>query len=110
MTTKEGKKRHRLCNEDCNHCDVIFNEQLAVLLNVLALKFGEEVWHITNRVCANMTCCPICRIDDFCHDVIYDSGDNGILAIDRIRESESCKVAEMAKKIFKEFNSKRASR
>lgn len=93
-----------LCNENCNDCDAIHNEQLAVLLNVLALKFGDEVWHITNHVCPNMTCCPICHIDDFCHEVIYDSGDYGILAIDRIRESESCKVAEMAKKIFKEFD------
>ena len=101
------QKSERLCDHDCNNCGVIENEQLAVLLNVLALKFGDEVWHITNHVCPNMTCCPICHIDDFCHDVIYDSGDYGILAIDRIRESESCKVAEMAKKIFKAFNTKK---
>ena len=99
-------KRERLCDEHCNDCDAIFNEQLAVLLNVLALKFGDEVWHITNRVCPNMTCCPICHIDDFCHDVIYDSGEGGILSIDRIRESDSCEVVEMAKEIFKEFNKK----
>ena len=99
-----SNKRERLCDEHCNDCDAIVNEQLAVLLNVLALKFGDEVWHITKRVCPNMTCCPICRIDDFCHDVIYDSGDRGILAIDRIRKSDSCEVAEMAKEIFKEFN------
>lgn len=102
-----SKKRERLCDEHCKDCDAIFNEQLAVLLNVLALKFGDEVWHITNRVCPNMTCCPICHIDDFCHDVIYDSGDYGILAIDRIRKSDSCEVAEMAKEIFKEFNTKK---
>ena len=100
------KVRKRLCNQDCSNCSIIENQQLAVLLNVLALKFGEEVWHITNRVSANMTCCPICGIDDFCHDVIYDSGDGGILANDRIRESDSCEVAEMAKEIFKEFNNK----
>lgn len=99
----KGNKRH-LCNQDCNNCEAIENKQLAVLLNVLALKFGDEVWHITNHVCPNMTCCPICHIDDFCHDVIYDSGDGGILSIDRIRESDSCEVAEMAKEIFKEFN------
>lgn len=57
-----------LCDRNCNDCAVVENQQLAVLLNVLALRFGEEVWHITNTVCPNMTCCPICRIDDFCHD------------------------------------------
>lgn len=99
-----SKKRERLCNEHCNDCDAIFNEQLAVLLNVLALKFGEEVWHITNRVCANMTCCPICRIDDFCHDCAYE---NRIAAIDEIEDgNEACDIARMAKKIFKEINKK----
>lgn len=101
-----SKKREYLCDENCNDCDAIFNEQLAVLLNVLALKFGDEVWHITNHVCPNMTCCPICHIDDFCHDVTDDVGDFGIAAIDEIRNSHSCEVAEMAKKIFKEFNTK----
>lgn len=102
----KGQKRY-LCNQDCNNCEAIENKQLSVLLNVLALKFGEEVWHITNRVCPNMTCCPICRIDDFCHDVTDDIGDSGITAIDEIRNSHSCEVAEMAKKIFKEFNTKK---
>ena len=101
----KDNKRH-LCNQDCNNCEAIKNKQLSVLLNVLALKFGDEVWHIINRVCPNMTCCPICRIDDFCHDVIFDSGDGGILAIDYIRESDSCEVAEMAKEIFKDFDKK----
>ena len=99
-----SKKRECLCDENCNDCDAIFNEQLAVLLNVLALKFGDEVWHITNHVCPNMTCCPICHIDDFCHDVVDDVGDSGIASIDEIRNSHSCEVAEMAKEIFKEFN------
>ena len=104
---RQKSSRKYLCNQDCNNCEVVENPQLAVLLNVLALKFGEEVWHITNRVCANMTCCPICRIDDFCHDVTDDVGDSGIAAIDEIRNSHSCEVAEMAKKIFKEFNTKK---
>ena len=84
-----------------------------MLLNVLALKFGEEVWHITNRVCANMTCCPICHIDDFCHDVeSKDSpGDGAILAINEIGDRDAtCEVAEMAKEIFKEFNTKKETK
>lgn len=106
---REDEVKKRLCNQDCNNCEVIENEQLAVLLNVLALKFGEEVWHITNRVCANMTCCPICRIDDFCHDVeSKDSpGDVAVLAINEIGYKDAtCEVAEMAKEIFEEFNKK----
>ena len=98
-----AKVRKQLCNQDCNNCEAIENKQLAVLLNVLALKFGEEVWHITNRVCPNMTCCPICHIDDFCH--YCADAKSGIAAIDEIGEdNESCEVAEMAKQIFKEFN------
>ena len=97
----EGRKR--LCNQDCSNCSIVENQQLAVLLNVLALKFGEEVWNITNRVCANMTCCPICGTDDFCHACA--DAKSGIAAIDEIGEdNESCEVAEMAKEIFKEFN------
>ena len=101
-----AKERKRLCNQECSNCEVVENKQLAVLLNVLALKFGEEVWHITNRVCANMTYCTICRIDDFCHDISDVFGDSGIAAIDEIRDSHSCEVVEMAKEIFKEFNKK----
>ena len=41
-----SNKCARLCDEHCNDCDATFNKQLAVLLNVLALKFGEEVWHL----------------------------------------------------------------
>lgn len=103
--TKNNDSKY-LCDRDCNNCAVIENQQLAVLLNALALRFGDEVWHITNTVCPNMTCCPICRIDDFCHDVSDDFGDSGIAAINEIRNSHSCEVAEMAKEIFKEFNKK----
>lgn len=100
-----GKQTIRLCNQDCNNCEVVQDKQLAVLLNVLALKFGEEVWHITNRVCANMTCCPICHIDDFCHDCA--DAKSGMAAIDEIGDgNELCEVAEMAKEIFQEFNKK----
>ena len=96
-----------LCDRNCNECEAIYNKQVALLLNVLALRFGEEVWWITNRICSNLTVCPICRIDDFCHDVeSKDSpGDCGILAIDEIGHKEAtCEVAEMAKEIFKEFD------
>lgn len=58
---------------------------------------------ISNMVCPNLTCCPICNIDDFCHNC--EEAKSGIAAIDEIGEdNESCEVAEMAKEIFKEFN------
>lgn len=92
-------KRERLCNQDCNNCAAIENEQLAVLLNVLALRFGEEVWHITNMVCLNMSYCPICRIDDFCH---YDDDDGAFVTpIERVKEGlRTCAVATTAIKFF----------
>ena len=105
------KTNHRLCNEDCNNCTAVENKQVALLLNVLALKFGEGVWHAANLVCPNLTVCPICRIDDFCHDKVYmnesdKSIDSGICCIDEISgRSEgysTCEVAETAIKIFKQ--------
>lgn len=99
---------NRLCNEDCCNCEVVENKQLALLLNVLALRFGKEVWHITNRICPNMTCCPICRIDDFCHDCERKDtpGDTGIAAIDEIskRYAPTCEVAQRAMKVMEEIN------
>lgn len=56
------------CNEDCNNCDIPNNRQLTVVLNALYERFGDEVYSIVQSLCPNMTCCPDCRIDDFCHD------------------------------------------
>ena len=99
MTAKSTK---RLCNKNCNECEAIQNPQVALLLNVLALQFGEKVWHITNTICPNLTCCPICNIDDFCHDC-YDAK-GGIAAIDAIGvDNESCEVAMTATEIFNDL-------
>ena len=106
------KKRTRLCDEDCNNCTAIENKQVALLLNVFALKYGEEVWWITNKICPNLTCCPICHIDDFCHDEVYRNAsdksiDSGVCAINELgKKSEgydSCEVAETAWKLFEEI-------
>ena len=89
---------HRLCDQDCNNCSAIDNPQVAVLLNALALKFGEGVWHIANKVCPNMTVCPVCRIDDFCHDDI--TGDR-VCAIDELPpDHESCAIAKTAREVL----------
>lgn len=58
----------RFCNEDCNNCGIHMNRQFSLLINALYVKFGEEVYQITQSICPNMTCCADCRIDDFCHD------------------------------------------
>ena len=57
----------RLCDGDCNNCGIHINRQFSLLINVLRLRFGEEVYNITQAMCPNMTCCADCRIDDFCH-------------------------------------------
>lgn len=92
---------HRLCDGDCYLCAAIDNPQVAVLLNALALKFGEEVWHIANKVCPNMTVCPDCRIDDFCHD---DFTDERYCAIDKLPSSHAtCDVAKTAVAVLDEI-------
>ena len=65
-------KKKYLCEGDCHFCEAMENRQLALLLNILCLRFGKEVLQITNQVCSNLTCCPDCRIDDFCHDMKHD--------------------------------------
>ena len=88
-----------LCDINCNECEAIQNKQVALLLNVLALRFGDEVWGITNRICPNLTCCPICHIDDFCHD--SPDAKSGIAGIDAIgKDNETCEVARAALKFF----------
>lgn len=94
--------RKKLCDSNCNECEAIQNKQVALLLNVLALRFGDEVWGITNRICANLTCCPICHIDDFCH---FDDNDGAFVTpINRVMVGhETCEVAEEAMKVFEEI-------
>lgn len=55
------------CDEKCNECEIIRNRQLAFLLNFLVEKYGDEIISDVNKFCPNLTCCPDCRIDDFCH-------------------------------------------
>lgn len=91
-----------LCDQDCNNCEAIENKQVAVLLNALALVFGEKVWWMANSVCPNLTCCPNCHIDDFCH---WSDDDIGIRSIDRIEQEGGlfCDIAERAIEVAREF-------
>lgn len=100
------RRTKHLCDNNCNECEAIQNKQVALLLNVLALRFGGEVWGITNRICANLTCCPICHIDDFCHD--SPDAKSGIICIDALGpENETCEVAEEALKVLEDIKSEK---
>lgn len=60
----------KLCDEDCNHCQIIFHENsrmVTFILNSLLEKFGDGVYEVVQSACPNLTCCFDCRIDDFCH-------------------------------------------
>lgn len=62
--------RKKLCDEDCNHCDLLRSKNakmIAAILNSLHDEFGPRVTQVTNSFCPNLTCCPNCHIDDFCH-------------------------------------------
>ena len=63
----KSKKTIWLCDQDCNHCAVIHNRQVSLLMNVLWRFHGETVMEIANKICPNMTCCADCHIDDMCH-------------------------------------------
>lgn len=91
--------RNVLCDGNCNECEAVRNKQVALLLNVFALRFGSEVWGITNRICPNLTCCPICHIDDFCHWCA--DAKSGVAGIDALgTDNETCEVATEALKVY----------
>lgn len=77
---KPMEKAKFLCNERCSECSAIENRQAALLMNVLLEVYGDGVYEIANSICPNMTCCPDCRIDDFCH--MGDDGGRGICEIE----------------------------
>ena len=59
----------RPCDEDCNHCAILNNQNsrmVTKVLNELLNKFGNGVYEIVQRNCPNLTVCKDCRIDDFC--------------------------------------------
>ena len=61
----------RLCNEDCNHCLLLFENSstrmLTYLLNKAYERFGESFYKLVESHCPNLTCCVECNIDDFVH-------------------------------------------
>ncbi|MFA5174652.1 MAG: hypothetical protein WC438_05720 [Candidatus Pacearchaeota archaeon] len=60
----------KLCDQNCNECPIILHPNsrlLTKIFNELYNKLGEEVYHIVQNNCSNLTCCYDCHIDDFCH-------------------------------------------
>jgi len=60
----------KFCDENCNECPIVGhkNSRLVThLMNKLFDEFGDEVNNIVNGICPNLTVCPDCHIDDFCH-------------------------------------------
>lgn len=64
----------RVCSENCNECEVYnqlnpdLRRMVQKIFNDMIGKFGEDaVYEIVEKNCPNLTCCPNCHIDDFCH-------------------------------------------
>ena len=60
----------KLCDKDCNNCDLIRSENTRMLNYIfekLNEELGNDVYKIVNGACPNLTVCFDCRIDDFCH-------------------------------------------
>lgn len=93
-----SKKDDCLCSGDCNECETIQNPQLALLMNVLAKVYGRGVCAVVNAVCPNMTCCPRCHIDDFCH-----FGKDGNYHYTDEKFAADCDIERKARRIAKQF-------
>lgn len=87
------------CTQNCNECILMqenpSNKQLAFLLNFLVEKYGDEIISDVNKFCPNLTCCPICRTDDFCHC----GCDISVSAICEAEESKQKKYHELINEI-----------
>lgn len=60
----------RECDSKCNECPVINHPNTVTLyqtLQRLLYLYGDGVEDVVNGYCPNMTVCPACHVDDFCH-------------------------------------------
>ena len=57
--------------KDCNECPLLentpHNRYLYAILSTARDKFGDEFYLHVENICPNLTCCPVCRVDDFTH-------------------------------------------
>jgi hypothetical protein len=65
------KSRMELCDKNCNKCPLVIHpnsRMVTKVLNELLNKFGDDVYPVVQNLCANLTVCYDCHIDDFCHE------------------------------------------
>lgn len=99
MNTGMAKKQRTwLCDEDCNHCAVVHNRQVSLLMNTLRHTYGDDIEEIGNEICPNLCCCADCHIDDYCH--IGDDDGKRLCEIDNLSR-------ELAQKFRRKFGIKR---
>jgi len=65
MTKVNNIKRR--CDGKCNDC--CYNPKSVVAYQILQLidERDESIIKEINTLCPNMSCCPECGADDFCH-------------------------------------------
>lgn len=59
-------ERTDLCDHDCNNCQLIGNKMVYSVLQSIFQK-NESMERIIQLHCPNLTCCPVCGVDDFGH-------------------------------------------
>ena len=62
------------CDKNCNECPIINHPNTRIVRVILDdilwtvdLDAMNEVLRIVNSHCSNLTVCPSCLVDDFCH-------------------------------------------
>lgn len=59
------------CGIDCNTCDTLNPDLHMMAYRVLQRLYlqsgGGHVLRVVNEMCPNLSVCPACRVDDFCH-------------------------------------------
>ena len=61
------------CPRDCNNClpkaDIHLRRMIYRVLTAISFnpEFDTAIDPIVNGICPNLTCCPECGVDDFCH-------------------------------------------
>ena len=73
LDTLDKEPEKPLCEsgKDCNKCPLTENTPytrfLYILLSTARDKFGDGFYLHVENLCPNLTCCPVCRVDDFTH-------------------------------------------
>lgn len=60
-------EREEICDEICNGCRNNRSSRASYRILQLINERDESIIKEINKICPNMSCCPECRVDDFCH-------------------------------------------